>query len=168
MREWPTLEGTKGLKRAPPGPPDSWAIHAPALFTPLSHTMATESTSNDSDDEQNEEIRAIYRLELTEISRSAYRTRLRLFVNYLRRTDPELVLGDDSFDCARLHLKQVELFLLSKQDEDQVGLDTLRVRPDFSWKSSLPHSLSPPLSRSLVTHIFFSHVGLPHGTHLRV
>lgn len=85
-------------------------------------------TLTSTSDEEDDEIEAIYRLELTESSRESYRARLQHFVAYLRRTDPDLVLSDSSFDVKRLHIKQFQLFLLWKQDEERASFSTLEVR----------------------------------------
>jgi hypothetical protein len=92
--------------------------------------MSSSSSDSSSDsDEENEAIQAVYALEHADSTREAYQGRLRLFVNYLRRTDPELVLDDDTFDVKQLSLKQFELYLLHKQDDERVSYAVLKVRP---------------------------------------
>lgn len=90
--------------------------------------MDAQESSDDDDDDDSEgdaEINAIYRLELSEETRTAYQSRIRHFVAYLRRTDPDLVLSDDAFDVQRLHIRQFQFFLLVKQDIDQVSFSAL-------------------------------------------
>jgi hypothetical protein len=103
-------------------------------LTIISFAWCMPMEAVDDDDvtsDEEEKIETIYRLELTQTSREAYRARLQHFVSYLRRTDPDLVLDDYSFDLKRLHLKQFFLFLLFKQDEDRASFATLEVLCSF-------------------------------------
>lgn len=91
--------------------------------------MEATITDTEEEDESSEEdalIEAINRLELADSSRESYAVRIGHFVQYLRRTDPDLVLSDDTFDLRQLHLKQFELFLLHKHET--VSFSTLEVR----------------------------------------
>lgn len=91
-----------------------------------------ESNNSDSDSEEdNKEVAAIYALELAPATHDVYRQKLRQFVAYLQRTDPALVIDDTTFNCKLLHLKQIELFLIHKQDDDKVSYGVLQVLVSF-------------------------------------
>jgi len=86
-----------------------------------------DSSDIEEDRDEQAEIEAIYRRDLSESTREAYNSRIKHFVAYLRRTDPDLVIDDDSFHADRIDIRQIELFLIYKQDEARVTTTALEV-----------------------------------------
>jgi hypothetical protein len=91
----------------------------------------------DEEKEYNREIEAIYNLDLSQSTRDSYQGRLLRFITYLRRTDPDLILTDKTFNVKHLHIKQFQLFLLENQDVNKVSFGTLKVKEFLEFSSSL-------------------------------
>ena len=90
-----------------------------AVSSTAADAVATPATT------RTRKIAAVYQLELTQSTRDAYRARLRHLIAYLRRTDPEIVIDDDTIDVKRFHIDQFLLFLLDQQDKHGLSFTAL-------------------------------------------